>query len=172
MWWWLAACVTIEPLNAKGRMSAGVVVDTGGPETTQSPSSPETSLPSSTYTTGETSTATNPAEDTADSTSSLTPMQAPVFVRRTLPPGCADPDQRTEDLLRRTLLTAEVVSEARLDGSAVIVADLFEDHRPAILFGGVNEVALYRAGTRGWEEVTTTALESLIPEPPLPQSST
>lgn len=133
-------------------------IDTGGPHAVETSTSTTGGSTDPTTSTSTATTATTATEDTGSTLTPPAPLQADVFVRRSIPPGCADPTQREDAFLQRMTLPAEVIDEARLDGSAVVVADLFGDHRPAILLGGVNGVSLYRAATRGWEEVSATAL--------------
>ena len=141
-----------DPTRGQGAVN---FIDTGGPPTTETPG--ETSH--STTSSKTTSTSAPSTGEPGGNLTPPTPLQVEVFVRRSAAPGCEDPAQREDAKLERMTLHTEVLDEARLKGSAVVVADLFGDHRPAILFGGINGVSLYRAATRGREEVSTTALE-------------
>jgi len=147
MWFWLLSCALNEGKPRLTETAESVEAHTG--VIMPSTSGKETSPPATDSAVNE-DTAAETSPDLPLATVAATALKGPL--RR-----CASPELRDESPYQRHDLRISYTEGYSYEGSALVVADLFGDRRPALLFGG-DHVKVYRAATRGWEDVSTQVL--------------
>ena len=148
LWLGLVACAVTEEAPPR-EVDPTVVTSTPPPDATDT-GAVTSSLPTDTSSGTDTA---PPLPDLPKATVGATVLTGP---RR----HCVSPQDRAERPFDTRDLQVFYTDGDGYAGSALVVADLFGDGRPALFFGG-DRFTLYRAATRGWDEVSEAVLPLL-----------
>ena len=101
------------------------------------------------------------AEDTGLKGSLPSPRDGAVYLQRGPRQTCRDPSAREAAPYDQVDIPTDRNADFQLVGSALVVADFFDDKRPSMLFAGWERAQLFRPVGQRWVEVTDATLGEL-----------
>lgn len=139
-----------EPDDDPSASSSSTTLGSSGTTTTDSPTTVTFTTP--------TPTSTRDTHDTGTETPMPPPRNGAVYIQRGPLQTCADPSEREAGPFQRVDIPTDMNADFQLIGSALVVADFFDDKRPSMVFAGWERTQLFRPVGHRWVDVTDTTL--------------